>query len=320
MTKDNVKKFFSSYFSWLLVIAEFLLFALLSDTFGSWRNIMTISRQVCVTCVLAFGVCYVMLSGGMDLSVGSTVSMVGVIVAKCYAELGLPIPVSILGGLLTGALIGFLNGFLITRTKMPPIIGTIGMQQVIAGLALLITNGNPVYKIGNDWKWIAQGNIAGTIPVPLIFVAIVGAITIFVLTKTYFGRHIYACGSNSEAARLSGIKVDRVHVIAYVISGLLAAVAGIILMSRVNSGQPTGGQGLETDVLTALVIGGISFSGGQGKIINVLSGSLVIGILSNGLVNIGMTEFWQKFIKGCVLLLAVGLDAIQHNRKYRGKK
>jgi len=315
MNKEKIRQFISNYLSWFIVIIEFAAFAGMSSTFWGVRNIMTISRQVCVTAVLAFGACYVMLSGNMDLSIGSIVSVVGVIVARCYSELGLPLILSSAVGILTGVLVGLANGILITKTRMPSIIETIGMQQVVAGLALLITDGNPIYKLGDSWKWIAQGNIAGLIPTPLIFVAVVAVITIFVLTKTYFGRRIYACGSNEEAARLSGINTDRICIEVYAICGIFAALAGIILMSRVNSGQPTGGQGLETDVLTALVIGGISFGGGQGKIINVISGSLVISVLGNGLVNIGMSEFWQKLIKGIVLMVAVGLDAWQHKRK-----
>lgn len=315
MKLDKAKRFVSVYLSWFIVLTEFIIFACMSDTFGTWRNFMTITRQVSVTATVAFGMCYVMLSGHMDLSVGSTVSITGVVVAMCFSKAKLPMIVCVLAGLGVGALIGFLNGIIITRTKMPPIIGTIGMQQVVAGIALLITNGNPIYDMGSSWKWIAQGNVFGSIPTPLIFVAIIAVITIFILTRTYFGRHIYACGSNEEAARLSGIKADQIHILAYMISGFLSAVAGIILMSRVNSGQPAGGSGLEMDVLTALVVGGISFSGGQGKIINVLSGSLVIGVLTNGLVNVGMSEFWQKVIKGLVLLFAVGLDAWQHRKK-----
>ena len=320
MNLEKTKKFVSVYLSWFIVLAEFAIFTYMSvafgaGTFGTWRNIMTITRQVAVTATMAFGMCYVMLSGHMDLSVGSTVSITGVVVAICYSSGHLPMGVCVLAGLFVGLLIGFLNGIIITRTKMPPIIGTIGMQQVVAGVALLITNGQPIYDMGNDWKWIAQSNVFDVIPTPLIFVAIIGVITIFVLTKTYFGRRIYACGSNEEAARLSGIKTDRIHIATYMISGVFSAVAGILLMSRVNSGQPTGGTGLEMDVLTALVVGGISFSGGQGKIINVISGSLVIGVLTNGLVNVGASEFWQKVIKGLVLLLAVGLDAWQHRKK-----
>lgn len=315
MRLEKTKKFVSVYLSWFIVLFEFAIFACMSSTFGKWANIMTIARQVAVTATVAFGMCYVMLSGHMDLSVGSIVSITGVVVAICYSKAHLPMIVCVLVGLAVGVMIGFINGMVITRTKMPPIIGTIGMQQVAAGVALLITNGQPIYDMGNSWKWIAQSNLFNVIPTPLIFVAIIAVITIFVLTKTYFGRQIYACGSNEEAARLSGIKTDRIHIYAYMISGLLSAVAGVILMSRVNSGQPTGGSGLEMDVLTALVVGGISFSGGQGKIINVISGSLVIGVLTNGLVNVGMSEFWQKVIKGLVLLFAVGLDAWQHRKK-----
>lgn len=315
MKLDKAKKFVSVYLSWFIVLVEFIIFACMSKTFGTWLNFMTIARQVAVTATVAFGMCYVMLSGHMDLSVGSIVSITGTVVAMCFSKAKLPMVVCVAAGLAVGAFIGFLNGMVITRTKMPPIIGTIGMQQVVAGAALLITNGQPIYDMGSSWKWIAQGNLFGSVPVPLIFVAVIAVITIFILTKTCFGRHIYACGSNEEAARLSGIKADKIHILAYMISGFLSGVAGIILMSRVNSGQPAGGAGLEMDVLTALVVGGISFSGGQGKIINVLSGSLVIGVLTNGLVNVGMSEFWQKVIKGLVLLFAVGLDAWQHRRK-----
>jgi ribose/xylose/arabinose/galactoside ABC-type transport system permease subunit len=318
MNANKAKKVVSLYLSWFIVIAEFLIFMSLSSAFVSFRNIMTVFRQVSITAVMATGMCYVMLSGYMDLSVGSIVSISGVVVAKCYSEAGFSILACVAIGLLTGVLIGFVNGAIITKTKMPSIIGTIGMQQAVAGIALLITNGAPIYAMGERWKWISQGylfNQANGIPNTIIYVLIVLLITIFILTRTYFGRHIYACGSNEEAARLCGIDTNQIHIVTYMISGFMSAVAGIMLMSRVNSGQPTGGQGMEMDVLTALVVGGISFSGGQGKIINVLSGSLVIGVLSNGLVNIGVSEFWQKLIKGMVLLFAVGIDAIQQRKK-----
>lgn len=309
-TKGNI----SEYVVWIIVIIEFLFFGLLSDTFLTSRNILTIFRQISITSIMSFGAAFVFMSGNIDLSVGSIVSITGCVSAYLFAYCGVSIPICIIAGLSIGMIIGIVNGILVTKAMMPAMIATLGMSQILSGLALLLTNGVPVYDVGTSWKAIFQTQLLGVIPLPIIYMLILMLIASYVLKKTYFGRYVYAVGSNAEAARLCGINKDLIRIVTFVISGAASAFSGILLLSRVNSGQPAGGTGMEMDVLTALVVGGISITGGRGHLINAIAGVLVVGVLNNGLVNIGVTEFWQQVIKGTVLVAAVAFDSIQSQR------
>lgn len=311
---SGIKPFVSEYIVWLIVVIEFLIFGILSDTFLTSGNILTIFRQISITSIMSFGAAYVFMSGNIDLSVGSIVSITGCIAAILYANFGMPIWLCIIAALISGVCIGIVSGILVTKAKMPAMIATLGLAQVLSGAALLLTNGVPVYDIGKSWKVIFQTRLFDKIPIPILYMLVIMLIAAYVLKKTSFGRYIFAVGSNKEAARLSGINTDLIQIITFAISGLASAFAGILLLSRVNSGQPAGGEGLEMDVLTALVVGGISITGGRGHLVNVIAGVLVVGVLNNGLVNIGVTEFWQQVIKGSVLVVAVAFDTIQSKK------
>ena len=267
---------------------------------------------------MGVGMTMVVISGEIDLSVGALLSLVTVFTATIMAKAGIhPVTASVLG-LMMATLFGLINGLIVTKTKMPAMVCGFGMMAVIKGIAYLITNGMPVYGIPEGYKVIGQGAICN-VPIPaviMLFIILVGAI---ILNKTYFGRYVYAVGSNEEAARLSGINVSAIRVKAYMISGFLSGVAGLIMLSRINSGQAIAGEGNEMDVLTAAVLGGVSFNGGQGKVGGMLVGALVMAVLKTGLMIVGISEYWQQVIRGIVLLIAVGFDSLQNVRKAKAE-
>lgn len=309
-TKGTIQK----YVIWIVFVLVVVGFSVISPNFRTIDNFITILRQISMLCIMAVGMSFVLLAGGIDLTVGSQMSLVGVCVALMATKASIPAGLSIVLGLVITLVVGFVNGIIVTKTFMPPLIATLAMQQIIQGIAYILCNGTPVYDIPESFEWIAKSDI-GIIPVAVIIMFVIVLAGAFILKKTYLGRYFYAVGSNEEATRLSGLNPNRIKIIVYSISGLLAGVAGIIMMSRVNSGQPKVGVGYEMDVLTACVVGGVSVSGGEGKISDVLVGSLIMGVLSNGLLIIGLNEYYQLVIKGLVLVVAVGVDCLQKHYK-----
>ena len=302
------------YVIWLVFVLVVIGFSIASPNFRTIDNFITILRQISMLCIMAVGMSFVLLAGGIDLTVGSQMSLVGVCVALMATKAHMPVAVSIIVGLLITLVVGFVNGIIVTKTFMPPLIATLAMQQIIQGIAYILCNGTPIYDIPESFEWIAKSSI-GIIPVAVIIMFVILLIGMFILRKTYLGRYFYAVGSNEEATRLSGLNPDRIKIIVFSISGFLAGVAGLIMVSRVNSGEPKVGGGYEMDVLTACVVGGVSVSGGEGKISDVLVGSLIMGVLSNGLLIIGLNEYYQLVIKGLVLIAAVGIDCLQKHYK-----
>ncbi|MCB6203238.1 ABC transporter permease [Extibacter muris] len=305
-TKDVLRK--SAVLIVLLILI--IVFSNMSPQFRTMGNLITILRQISMLGVVSVGMTIVLISGGIDLSVGSQLSIVGVVTAMGYAKWGMPPAACILMGLAVGSFIGFFNGFVITKTGMPPMIATLAMQIMIRGLGFIICDGASVYGLPGSFKLFGQGYI-GPFPIPVLIMAVILFLSAFMLNRTYIGRYFYAVGSNEEATRLSGLNTNRIKMLSYAICGFLSAVAGIIMMSRVNSGQPKAGDGFEMDVLTACVVGGVSISGGEGRTSHILVGALIMGVLSNGLVIVGVSEYWQQVAKGAVLLFAVGLDSVQ---------
>lgn len=298
----------------IVLIILVIVFSSLAPNFRTFSNFITILRQISMLGVVSVGMMVVLLSGGIDLSVGAQLSIVGVVTALSVTTWGLPPALSVLIGLLLGGAIGLINGIVITKTKMPPMIATLAMQIMIRGFGFIICGGASVYGLPDSFKLFGQGYF-GPIPVPVVIMAVTLLLCAFVLNRTYIGRYFYAVGSNEEATRLSGLNTKKIRVLSYTICGFLTAIAGIMMMSRVNSGQPKAGDGFEMDVLTACVVGGVSINGGEGKASHVLIGALIIGVLSNGLVIVGVSEYWQQVAKGMVLLFAVGFDSIQRYRK-----
>jgi ribose transport system permease protein len=282
--------------------------AVLSPNFRTVGNLLDVMRQVSINAVISFGMTLTILLGGIDLSVGSVLAVSSVLTALLMkGGHGAVLAATI--GLVAGALMGSLNGVVIAKGKVAPFIATLGTMTLLRGIALVLSKGSPISNFGNDFfSLLGGGYLIHLIPLPVIWMLIIFTLFWFLLAKTVFGRHVYATGGNSEAARLSGVKTDRVQILVYTISGAMAAVAGVILASRLDSAQPTAGAGYELDAITAVVLGGTSLSGGRGWIFGTLVGALLIGVLNNGLNLIGVSAFYQQVAKGAVILIAVLLD------------
>ncbi|MEG1492221.1 MAG: ABC transporter permease [Oscillospiraceae bacterium] len=298
---------------WFMLIGLIIVFSLTVPNFASPGNIITILRQVSNIGILAVGMTFVLISGGIDLSIGNLMGLVGVVTALMMVNFNMSPLLACLIGVLVGVVSGLINGALITYTKMPPLIATLGMSYALRGLAYIVTGGYPVYGLPDGIKKLGQGYLFEVIPICvliMLFIIIVGA---FIMNKTNIGRQFYAIGSNAEAARLSGLNVNRTRVLAYVIAGFLAAISGIVMMSRVNSGQPLSGNAMEMDALIACVVGGISVTGGEGKATGMIGGMLVMGVLANGMAVAGMSEYVQMLVKGVVLVAVVAIDCFSKN-------
>jgi ribose transport system permease protein len=286
-----------------------IVLSVLSDSFLTVDNWLNILRQVSINALIAFGMTFVILTGGIDLSVGSVLALSSAITAGMMAS-GTNGVTAIIIGLLAGLFMGAINGIVITKGRVAPFIATLATMTMFRGLTLVYTDGRPITGFATDdilFQMMGRGYFLG-IPVPVVFMIVVYAALYFVLKKTTFGRHTYAIGGNEEASRLSGIRVDRLKVWIYSLTGGLSALAGIILTSRLNSAQPTAGTAYELDAIAAVVLGGTSLSGGRGWIFGTLVGALIIGILNNGLNLLNVSSFYQQVIKGLVILLAVLLD------------
>ncbi len=274
-----------------------------SPVFLTTKNIMNVLRQISANLFVACGMTIILIAGGIDLSVGSTIAVIGVAAAS-FLDMGLPVPLTVLACLALGAFVGFINGFIISRTKITPFIVTLSMANVLRGLAYVYTGATTI-RI-NDRGYINIGTgFLGPVPLPAIYIVVVLIIVYLILNKSRLGRHIYAIGGNEKAARFSGIDVKKVRLLIYIFSGLMAAVASITLSARSYSGNPTAGEGAEMDAIAAVVVGGTPLTGGIGNIYNTVLGSLIIAMLGNGLVIMGVSSEMQMVIKGLVLIGAV---------------
>lgn len=285
-----------------------------SQVFLTWDNISNVFRQVTTNANLAFGMTFAIILCGIDLSVGSILGLSGTLTAGLIAINGVPVPLAILIGLSVGTALGFINGFIIAKTNMPPFIVTLAMMQIARGAAYVYTDGMPIRVMVDAYNQIGIGYL-GPIPLPVIYTAILFVFTAILLGKTKYGRYVYAVGGNENAARFSGINIERVKIIAHTLIGFLAAISGIVLCARMYSGQPTAGNGAEMDAIAAVVLGGTSFSGGIGKIGGTIIGVFIIGILNNGLNLLNVNSFWQLIAKGLVILLAVYIDILKKKVK-----
>ena len=294
---------------WVMLVVLIIMFSLATPMFFKQGNLITILRQISNTGILAVAMSFVVIGGGIDLSIGNMMGLCGMITALMLTETNLPIVVSCILGVLFCGLLGLITGVLITYTKMPPLIMTLGMSYVCLGWAFLTTGGFPVYGLPDSVKILGQGYIFGWIPVCVLILIAVIVAGALILNKTNYGRYIYAIGSNEEAARLSGINVKFIRISVYVISGLLSGLSGLLLMSRVNSGQPKNGNGMEMDALIAAVVGGVSIAGGEGKASGIIGGMLVMGVLANGMAVMGMSDYTQTLVKGLVLIVVVAVDS-----------
>lgn len=293
----------------LIILVIFFSFG--SPFFFNTENIMTIALQTSVIGIMAIGVTFVIITSGIDLSLGSVVAFSGVAVGIC-ATLGLPLPICILAGVLAGGLCGYINGLLVTKMTIPPFIATLGLMMSVRGINMVMTDGRAIYFADYPgFKMLAQGRLFDVLPYPVFYLVVVALIAAYILKKTVIGRYVYAVGSNEVAAHLSGIKVQRVKIFVYAFCGLLTGIAGVILASRLNSGQPTVGVGYELEAIAAVVIGGTSLMGGIGTIGGTIIGAFIMSVLKNGLNLMGVSQFWQMVAMGVVVIAAVYLDTLR---------
>lgn len=309
--KLSFANLYSTYGVFFILVIEFVIFSLASKSFLTLGNILSVGRQMSFTGIAAIGMTLVMLTGGIDISVGSMLAMAGVLCAKLSADVGLPLWIAVVITLLIGALFGLINGAAVTRLHIPALIATLATQTILKGIAYLLTNAVPVKNLSATYKFLGQGYVFGVIPVPLIITVALYVLAWWYLDKTYLGRRVYLSGGNEEAARLSGINTKWTITGTYVFSGVFAAIAGVLMAARLGSGQPSVGSGFEMDVITATVLGGISVNGGKGKVVNVFVGACIMGVLANGMTMLNINQYLQWIINGLVLLFAVTMSNLR---------
>lgn len=321
-----VKKFSGRFLAWfkqnigiLIGLAALMaIVSLFSESFFTASNMWNILRQISTNALLAFGMTFVILIGGIDLSVGPLLAFSGVFAAYVMGNLGWPIWAAIAGSIILCSMVGMLNGVIVTKTGIAPFVVTLSVQQIFRGFAMLLANGAPI-RI-RDQGFINIGTTyIGPVAFPVIYTIIIMALCYVVLNKTQFGRHIYALGGNKTAARFAGIRTQRIEVMVYALSGFLAGIAGIVLAARMTAGVPATGDGYECDAIAAVVLGGASFTGGIGTIGGTLIGAIIIGVLNNGLNMLNVASFWQYVAKGVVILLAVMVDVLRKQSKDKRK-
>ena len=317
MNPHQIKQYIIKFQSIIALMLMCIILSFLTDRFLTGENAWNVMRQISVNVIISVGMTLVILTGGIDLSVGSILALSGAVTAgmlKFGAEftdinlyIGFTLLGTLVGGILAGTALGWFNGLTITRFKVPPFVATLAMLTIARGLTMLLTGGFPITGLGTDMAFIGTGWFLG-IPMPVWISAFIVLAAVILTKKTVLGRHIYAIGGNETAAALSGLKIKKVKLIVYSIAGALAAIGGIIVTSRLDSAQPGAGFGFELDSIAAVVIGGTSLSGGKGTIMGTVQGALIIGILNNGLVLLNVSPFWQQVIKGLVILLAVIIE------------
>ena len=304
----------------ICLIIMFIFFSINARNFLGVVNVLNILKQIAMYGICAVGMSMVIMTNGTDLSMGTVIGLTSCIAAMLDNK-GLPIIVTVIICIIIGALVGLLNGVNVNEFNMFPMIATMGSQVLFRGVAYIIANGIPVYITNADSKlsFMGKGLILGKIPFQIIIMFVLFAIGIFVLTKTVYGREIYAVGGNQEAARLAGISYKATRYKAYIIAGVCAAIAGMVYAGRTGSGQPTGGTGYESVIIPACVLGGVRLGGGEGKLQGVLVGVLFMGVLTNGMIMMGINEFWQTFAQGAVLLISIAFDKIATNSSNKRK-
>ena len=317
---------FSKYGIFLIFAVMILAASILSPAFLSSTNLINIVRQMSIVGLIALGVTGVIVSAGIDLSSGSVVGLTAVVAASLaqdpeysaafYPGLHLPLIVPVLAACVVGALVGLINGSLVAKARIPPFIATLGTYTAIRGVANLYTGGRPISNLTDEYNFIGQGDVFG-LPVPIIILVVMATVTHILYAHTKFGKYIYAIGGNEQAARVSGINASRYKMLIYVYASFLAGLAGLVVSSRIGSGQPGLGVGYELDAIAAAVIGGTSLSaGGIGTVAGTIVGALIIGVLNNTLDLMNVSAFWQQIVKGCIIVGAVIIDQL----KQRGRR
>ena len=294
-----------------------LILSLATDNFLTVENVLNVLRQISINVCISLGMTIIILTGGIDLSVGSILALAGAIAAGLmkngfflpYFDVQLQFTCfgGIVAGILVGTFFGLANGVAITRFRLPPFVATLGMLSIARGLTMLWTGGFPITSLGDTFGSLGTGYLFG-IPLPVCVATMLVLLFVLITRRTRFGRYLYAIGGNEQAARLSGINVSRIKLLVYGIGGALSAIAGLLVTARLDSATPTAGNGYELDSIAAVVIGGTSLSGGRGSIWGTVLGCLIIGVLNNGMVLLQVSPFWQQVVKGVVIIVAVGIE------------
>lgn len=307
--------------AFVVLIALLLFFSIFAENFAQWNNMVNIMQATAVNGVLGVAVTFVIITAGIDLAVGTMMTLTAVVAGLLLTNAGMPLPVGILGALLSGAFMGGISGIVIAKFKVPPFIATLGMMQIARGLALVLSGAKPIYfnSTPNYNLISAESSITHLIPgleIPngVLIMFLVAGIASIILNRTLLGRYIFALGSNEEAARLSGVNVDFWKIVTYALSGLICGVAGLLVSSRLNSAQPALGLGYELDAIAAVVIGGTSLSGGRGTILGTIIGAFIMSVLTNGLRVMGVQEEWKIVVTGIIIIVAVFVDTILRKR------
>lgn len=290
-----------------------ILISVVNPVFYSFGNVIDVLRNTSYTLIIALGMTFVLIAGGLDLSVGAFLALSGLICGLCM-KAGMPIALAVIIGLLVGVIGGAANAFIITKLSIPPLITTLGSMYMARGLVLVITKGTPIYPLPKAFVDFGSGSIF-KIPYVVIIALILSVLAHWVLSNTIYGRKVYAIGGNEETARFSGININRMKVSVYVIVTSLAALSGILMAARLGSAQVSIGDGLEMQVITAAIIGGTSMTGGAGKILGTVFGSLFMTVLSNGMTLMSVSIYWQTFVMGLIIIIAVGIDQTKKTRK-----
>lgn len=318
--KNILITFLKKYAIFFVLIGLIILFSILTPYFFTLQNLTNVFVQQSYVIIAAVGLAFVMISGGMDLSIGWQMSLVGVTTAVFMKNIGLEVALSLFLGCLLGIALGLFNGIAAITLNVHTLIVTLGTMTVYQGLSYTVANQSVILNLPPSFKFLGQGYIFELIPVSVILMIFVVIIGSFVLNRTHVGRYIYAIGSNAEAAHLAGINVTRIRLFVFAICGFLVSIATMILFARTGSAAPATGPGTEFSCMTACVLGGVSFKGGEGKIWGVVVGVLILGVLSNGMQLIGMGTYAQFIVKGFVLFAAVGFDTYQKTSVMKEKK
>ena len=308
MKNKNIIQYLQDYGSFIALIFLVVVISIISPDFRTVNNFLSLLRQSAINGLIAFGMTCIILTGGIDLSVGSVLALTSIICAHTI-KIGLPAPLSMLIAIIFGIILGTISGLMVTKSRLQPFIATLITMTGYRGLTMILSGGRPISRLGDNFllNQIGKGSLIG-IPIPVWILIIFFAIFLFVLKKTVLGRQIYATGSNSKAAELAGINTNNIKLIVYAVSGFMASLSGLILVSRLGSAQPTLGSGYELDAIAAVALGGTSMTGGRGKITGTLIGILIIAVLNNGLNIIGVSSYYQDVVKALVIFLAVVSD------------
>lgn len=285
---------------------------IVNPAFFSISNIIDLLRSISFTIIVGVGMTFVLISGGLDLSVGSVIGLTGMITGGCLVK-GFPIVVSILLGLLTGIIVGLVNGLIIVRFKIPPLIVTLGMMYIARGVVYVISKGRPFYPFPESFKQIGLGTFSG-IPYSIYIALIIVLLGHFLLNYTTFGRSVMALGGNEEATRVSGINISKIKVLTYCITSLLCGVTGILMAARLSSSQANAGTGWEMTVIASVIIGGTSLFGGSGSVIGSLIGAAIMQVLTNAMVLMSVDVYWQNIVVGMIIIIAVGIDTYRRSK------